>query len=64
MTPDETAVLVSDLRAAYREALVAQERRDAAFREHELAGRSVREAWDKVYRLQMQLQSGSEGGPN
>lgn len=61
MTP-ETDALVAELRAAYREALVAQDRREAAQAQLDAEHKTVRAAWDRVYRLQMQLQSGSEGG--
>lgn len=60
MTPDETAALVAEIRAAYREALVAQEQRAAVQEELETATKANRAAWDRVYRLQMQLQTGTE----
>lgn len=62
MTPEETAALVTDLRAAYRDALVVQAARDAAealLREKRTA---TTIAWEKVYRLQRQLMEGPRDG--
>lgn len=48
MTPTDTAALVAQLRAAYREALVIQDARDAADTLHR-----------EVYRLQQVLMAAS-----
>ncbi len=58
MTP-ETATLVTDLRAAYRNALVTQAARDAAYTLHEEKARDTTAAWQKVYRLQQALMEGT-----
>jgi hypothetical protein len=58
VTPD-TAALVTDLRQAYRDALVVQAARDAAEALHREKSKELTLAWDKVYRLQRQLMEGS-----
>lgn len=59
MTP-ETATLVTDLRLAYRDALVVQAARDAAYNLHQEKTKEVTVAWDKVYRLQRLLMEGQD----
>jgi hypothetical protein len=59
MTP-ETATLVTDLRLAYRDALVVQAARDAAEVLHREKSKELSMAWDKVYRLQRLLMEGQD----
>lgn len=58
MTP-ETEALVTALRLAYREALVAQATRDERYRTYKDADRASLAAWATVHTLQQQLMEGA-----
>lgn len=60
MTP-ETEALVTALRAAYREALVAQATREDRYRIYKDADRASLAAWATVHTLQQQLMEGTDG---